>query len=256
VTDHEITITGLKQSIEYHFMVKGKDQSNNVYASGDNSVTPKSPPEITNLKTADVTEHGVTITFSTNVPTDALVTYVADRDQKKTGSQGKPDLETKHSIEIKNLDSGVPFTTSIKVRDQDGNETTLPGPNFTTGKDSVQPKIDQVRTDSALAQNDKVQTIVSWITDEPATTIFIYKEGNAGEQKEVKISNAYSTSHVAVITTFKPGVVYYFKVKSLDPSGNESVSNDYALLTPKSKDNIIQIIIKNFSDIFSWAKLN
>ncbi|MFA6383184.1 MAG: hypothetical protein WCX17_02055 [Parcubacteria group bacterium] len=253
-TDHEVSISGLKQNTEYHFMVKGKDQDNNVYASGDNSFTPKSPPEITSVKTADVTEHGVIITFITNVPTDALVTYIAAKDQENTGSQGKPDLETKHAVEIKNLDSGIDFTTSIKVRDQDGNETTQAGPNFTTGKDSAPPKIDQVRTDSALAQNDKVQTIVSWITDEPANTLFIYKEGNSGEQKEVKINSVYSTSHVAVVTIFKPGTVYYFKVKSVDPSDNVAVSSDFALLTPKNKENIIQIIIKNFSDIFGWAR--
>jgi len=253
-TDHEVSITGLKQSIEYHFMVKGKDQSNNVYASGDNSVTPKSPPQINSPKIADLTEHGATITFSTNIPTDSLVTYTATQDQKDTGSQGKPDLATTHSVEIKNLDSGVAFATSIKVRDQDGNETTQAGPNFTTGVDSIPPKIDQVRTDSALAQNNKVQTIISWLTDEPATTSLIYKEGNSGEQKEIKISSAYATSHVAVITIFKPGAVYYFKVKSVDPSENSAVSSDYALLTPKNKENIVQIIIKNFSDIFGWAR--
>ncbi|MDO8240355.1 MAG: hypothetical protein Q7T51_00535, partial [Candidatus Moranbacteria bacterium] len=111
-----------------------------------------------------------------------------------------------------------------------------------------------VRTDSALAQNDKVQTIISWTTDEPATTELIYQEGRNAEKKAIKISNALTTSHVAVITTFKAGVVYYFQVKSTDLSENEATSSDYALLTPKRKENVIQIIINNFQDIFSWAK--
>jgi hypothetical protein len=111
-----------------------------------------------------------------------------------------------------------------------------------------------VRTDSALAQNDKVQTIISWITDEPANTAVIYKEGQNAESREVKVSDNSTTNHIAVVTVFKPGTVYYFKVKSTDASGNASVSSDFALLTPKRKENIIQIIVSNFQDIFSWAK--
>jgi hypothetical protein len=61
---------------------------------------------------------------------------------------------------------------------------------------------------------------------------------------------------VAVITVFKPGMVYYFKVKSTDASGNLATSTDFALLTPKKKENIIQIIVGNFQDIFGWIKLN
>ncbi|EKD46635.1 MAG: hypothetical protein ACD_67C00135G0001, partial [uncultured bacterium] len=37
-------------------------------------------------------------------------------------------------------------------------------------------------------------------------------------------------------------------------SGNKAVSTDFALLTPRRRENIIQIIIGNFTDIFGWAK--
>jgi hypothetical protein len=70
----------------------------------------------------------------------------------------------------------------------------------------------------------------------------------------VKPSGQYTTNHIAVITAFKSGVVYYFQVKSTDESENTATSSDFALLTPKVKENIVQIIIGNFQDIFSWAK--
>jgi len=111
-----------------------------------------------------------------------------------------------------------------------------------------------VRTDSALTQNDNVQTIISWTTDEPANTSLLYREGQSGEEKEVKITDNETLNHVAVVTTFKPGVVYYFKVKSVDLSGNEGLSTEYALLTPKKKENVVQLIINNFQQIFGWAK--
>jgi len=251
---HEITISKLTAAQTYHLRVKGKDEDNNWFASADYTFEPKSPPQISNVKLANVTEHEAKVQFTTNVPTDALVTYTDPADNENSGSQGKPDMATNHEVELKNLTQGTTFALTIKVRDADGNETEQTAQNFTTGKDENPPKIDQVRTDSALTQNDNVQTIISWTTDEQATTSLIYKEGRNSEEKEVKISDNETLNHVAVITTFKSGVVYYFKVKSVDQSKNAGLSSEYALLTPKRKENVIQLIINNFEQIFGWAK--
>ena len=114
--------------------------------------------------------------------------------------------------------------------------------------------IDRVKTDSALTQTDKVQAIISWTTDEMSSGKILYKEGKSGDEKTFNVNDAPAFSHIGVITSFKSGTVYYFKVKSTDPAGNEGTSTDYALLTPKKTQNIIQIIIGNFTDIFGWAK--
>jgi chitodextrinase len=259
-TTHSVDITGLTQNTEYHFRVSGKDATNNIYSSGDLTFTPKSPPSITAVKTNSTTEHEAIISFTANVPTDALIVYTNTQNKEDTGSQGKPDLLTAHEITLKNLTSGATYSYTITAKDYDGNSSSFPetggvAPSFTTGKDENPPKIDQVRTDSALAQNNKVQTIISWITDEPATTQLTYQEGRNGEKKDLNFGNGqFTTNHVAVITSFKSGVVYYFQVKSTDQAGNTGSSSDFALLTPKQKENIIQIIINNFTDIFGWAK--
>jgi hypothetical protein len=105
-----------------------------------------------------------------------------------------------------------------------------------------------------LAQNDKVQTIISWKTDEQAYhKSVLYREGRNGEEKELKVSDNLTNAHIAVITTFKTGSVYTFKVKSSDASGNEALSGQYSLLTPRRKENIIQIITNNFQEIFGWV---
>lgn len=251
--NHEITLASLNSGVTYHFRVKGQDKDNNLYSSADYTFEPKSPPKIKDVKIEYAQEHSAKISFSTDVPTDALIVY-ADKENKSPGSQGNPQLTTSHAIELKNLLSGALYAFKIKVRDEQSNESEEDGPDFTTGKDETAPKIDQVRTDNALAQNDKVQTIISWITDEPATTILLYKESRTEQEKEITISNSFTPSHVAVITAFKPGQVYYFKVKSLDESGNTALSGEYALLTPKRKENIIQLIVNNFEDIFGWLR--
>ena len=253
VKEHELSISSLSSGETYHFRVKGEDENNNLYASNDYTFIPKSPPTISNIKVDSVSEHQATISFTTDVPTDSLVTYADLSNSENSGSQGKPELAANHQLELKNLSPGTNYSLVVKVRDEEGNETEETASNFTTGIDENPPLISQVRTESALAQSDKVQTIIHWETDEPANTSLIYKEGQYGEEKEVKINDNYTLNHVAVVTVFKPGTVYYFQVKSIDQAGNEAQSSEHAVLTPRRRENIVQIIINNFQEIFGWA---
>jgi len=254
VKEHELTITDLKPGEEYHLRVKGEDENGELFASSDITFQPKAPPKLSDFKVDSITEHGAIVTFATNVPTDALVTFVNTENAEDSGVQGNPVIDNNHSVKLKDLTSGVTFSVKIKVKDVDGNETEETFTNFTTTKDEQAPKIDRVKTDTALTQNDKVQAIISWTTDEMATGKILYKEGKAGEERTFKVNDQPSFSHVGVITSFKPGVVYYFKVKSADIVENEGTSTDFAVLTPKKRQNIIQIIIGNFTEIFGWAK--
>ena len=253
--NHEINISGLKQGILYHFRVQGEDAEKNVYSSGDYTFQPKSPPKIENLNISSVGEKEAKIAIKTDIPVDAIVSFQDTKNQENSGSQGSPALATQHNIELKNLTSGTTYSYTVKVTDEQGNQTESESGTFTTGKDENPPEINQVKTDSALTQNEKVQSIISWNTDEPATSVVFYKEGMNGEEKEINLGEVYSQNHMIVITSFKPGTVYHFKVKSVDEEGNERTSSDYALLTPKKRENIVQIIISNFQDIFGWAKL-
>jgi hypothetical protein len=251
--EHEITLSDLTPGETYHFRVRGEDEEKNIFASSDVTFQPKSPPKISDFKIDAIYEHGATITFNTNVATDMIVTYTDADNPDNSGFQGLPELTPKHEIVLKNLASGATFAIKVKVRDEIGNETEENFSTFSTIKDEKSPKIDNVRTESALMQDDKVQTIITWKTDEQSTSALIYREGKNGEEKEYKNSDSLSANHVVVITAFKSGTVYNFKVKSVDAAGNEAVSEYFSFLTPKMQDNIIQVIIKNFTEIFGWT---
>ncbi|NTW26982.1 MAG: hypothetical protein HGA36_01525 [Candidatus Moranbacteria bacterium] len=254
VKEHSILLSDLTPGETYHFRVKGEDEQKNVFASSDITFQPKAPPKISDFKIDEITEHGATVKFNTNVSTDALVSFTNTDDDKDAGVQGRPDYVSKHEIKLAGLTSGASFSVKLKVRDEDGNETEETFANFTTTKDENPPVIDRVKTDAALTQTDKVQAIISWTTDEMSTGEVIYKEGKTGDEKKFEVNSSPSFSHIGVITSFKAGVVYYFKVKSIDQAGNVANSTDYAVLTPKKRQNIIQVIIGNFTDIFGWAK--
>ncbi len=256
VNDHSIDLAGLNQGVIYHYRVKGLDKNKKLYASSDQTFEPKSPAEITNVSVDNIDEHGATVTFKTNVPTDSNVAYIDKGNNQEIGSQGSVNLTVDHNVRLTNLKQGTDFAVSITVSDEQGTQTKVDGPSFTTNKDEKPPVIENVKTDNALTQADGVQTIISWKTDEQSSTSIFYKEGHGGQEKEFKSVDALTTNHVGVITIFKPGTVYTFRVKSVDPSGNESISGDFVMLTPSKRANIIQVIIGNFGDIFSWVKLN
>jgi hypothetical protein len=253
--EHSISLSNLNQGETYHYRVKGKNRAGRWYASADNTFQPKSPAKISDISINDITEHGAIVTFKTDVPTDAEVKYTDVKDNQTTGSQGTRELSTDHKIELQNLNQGTTFSIVISVKDEQGTQSQINGPDLTTGKDEKPPVIENIKTDSALTQSDKVQTIISWKTDEQATTSILYREGRNGDEKSIDVTDNLTNSHIAVITVFKPGMVYNFKVKSIDASGNEAISSDFALLTPRRKENIIQIIINNFQDIFGWARM-
>ncbi|MGI6103727.1 MAG: hypothetical protein ACOYB5_00200 [Patescibacteria group bacterium] len=110
-------------------------------------------------------------------------------------------------------------------------------------------KISNVQNENHLQPQNKVQTIISWKTNFPATTVLEYSEGTNGERKKIVISDKKTIKHAAVLTTLKAGTVYYFKVISEDENGNLAVSKDYSLRTPIPKDTVLQQIAKNFKGL-------
>jgi hypothetical protein len=129
---------------------------------------------------------------------------------------------------------------------------------FTTVKDQAPPLISKVANESTLypSAEAKVQTIVSWSTDEPSYCQFYFREGIApgvepttlGENKEPK------SAHVQVVVEFLPSTVYQYWVDCKDLAGNRVKSENFVLFTPNKEKSIIDIILENFEGTFGWVK--
>ena len=70
-----------------------------------------------------------------------------------------------------------------------------------------------------------------------------------------QVSNEYTKNHVIVVTNLVPGNVYQYRVKSVDESGNITLSEAYTMLAPSTSESVIDVITKNFADIFGWLRL-
>lgn len=229
---------------------------NNKEALNANAV---SEAKISNLKVDQNLRGGLVITWDTDQKTNSIVQY--------RNLENNSDViigDTNHFVEKHSVSMGMTnvFDPKIKVISFD-----LMGRKAEVERDLTEFLIEKepetiqnpasenglvlrnINDESSLYSNEKVQSIISWYTNKPADSKVIYKEGKGGEEKEVSFGNKLSTEHMAVFTQFKPGMVYYFKVKSTDENGETAVSEEFSLLTPNGKEGIIRIIKNNIKQI-------
>jgi hypothetical protein len=120
--------------------------------------------------------------------------------------------------------------------------------------DNSKLSIANVQNESYLQPKNKIQAIISWTTNIPASTVLLYSEGEKGEEKELVANEQNQTKHAAIVTTLKAGTMYYFKVKSVDAKGNVVISDEYSMHTPNPKQTVLQAIADNFKALMYQIK--
>jgi hypothetical protein len=98
---------------------------------------------------------------------------------------------------------------------------------FVTDKDFNGPIISAVNSKSTtISGKNKIQTVITWNTDEPSTSQVLYSlgSGNGEYDQQSKENLDYVVNHITVLSDLKTGSVYRFKIISKDRSGNASES--------------------------------
>lgn len=147
----------------------------------------------------------------------------------------------------------------VKSRTASGDEVAAQPLTFVTTKDDAPPIISQVNNESTLypGADAKVQTIVSWETDEPSICQFFYSDNLAAKEEDalsLEPETGPLLAHVQVVTEFTPSTAYKFWVVCNDRNENPAKSEDFVLFTPEKEKSIIDIIIENFEGAFGWVK--
>lgn len=256
---HSINISNLSSGTLYHFRVRSVEDSGNILTSDDYAFTTYELPQITKYTLGEVKDTSIALQWISNIPIDSNVRYT-DTATNQTEMQGKEDRVTDHKLILENLDAGKSYKIEIQGRDEKGNMAEIPAFEVQTGIDNVPPELSQVRSQAAIlgGAEDKVQAIISWRTDELSDTKVLWDLGSTKGDKfsnETKVDPNLTTNHIAVITQFKPGTVYRFRVVSTDKFGNIATSSDYTILTPVRRQSVIQMIVNQFESIFGWMKI-
>lgn len=258
VKDHYVEINGLDPSTIYHFQVSSKSSLDLTGRSSDKTFKTKAiAPEIYNAQITKIEEEAATVRWSTNVPCSSVVEYTnLNTNQQKM--EGSSNFLTVHTVQLTNLVFDTYYSVVINVESEDGEKTKSIPLTFITIRDKYPPAISKVSTESTIypGSDNKIQTIASWRTDEPALCQLFYHQGLilAGEPDSLPIEESFGVKHVEVITNFLPSSVYKYWIVCEDEAENSVESEDFTMLTPSQEESILDIIIKNFESQFSWMK--
>jgi len=265
VSEHTVKISDLRSATKYHYQLRSQGAVGAVAKSRDYEfITPSDTLEIVVANVTDITASRITLQWRTNVDADGQVEYTPYNgtgalDTARRGTQGKTDFSLDHNIELTNLAPGTRYALRIISRDRSEKAVERVLGDATTLIDREGPQISQVDAQSTLypGVEAKVQTLMTWRTDEPSNSQVVFWAGlgaTQGEEMKTQESKEYTRNHVVVLTRQAPGAVYQYKVVSIDESGNKSESDTYTMLAATNTENVIDVIVKNFSDIFGWLK--
>lgn len=261
VKSHEVSLIGLDPATVYHFKVSSTDSVGLMGESKDDTFKTKSKqPQVENVIINRIQETSAMVNWSTGgVLAKGIVEYKNLR-TKQIKSAGNPIFATKHSVPLTGLEFGTRYEVTVTSVNEAGDQAVSRPITFATVRDVVAPLINKVNNESTLFPGEevKIQTILSWETDEPTLCQVFYVQGlvvqsESGASFMPKETNPL-TSHTQVIVGFAPATVYKFWVSCDDEAGNETRSEDFVLITPVKEKSIIDIILENFEGTFGWVK--
>ena len=263
--NHEVSLYNLSPNTVYHFQLRSKPRIGAVARSRDFTFqTSIEELAITSFFSQIIDDQTAVFKWVTNKESDSAVSFAPYHggdlaiDLTKTVKDNVNSVI--HEITISEFVGGTVYSVSLISNDEQGNRASEVFNNFSTAEDDAPPQVTRIKADSTvfLDRNNKTQTIISWMTNEPATSQIYYQEGVHGTNIELKesteLNTNYTKEHVIVITKFKPGIVYTFRVESIDSGGNKVLSKPHTFMTAKKKESIFQIIMNILENTFGWMK--
>ncbi len=252
---HSVILKSLEPGTQYHIQLRSATKIGTIGKSKDITFTTKFQKlEIT---LSEISDSGVLVGWITTRPTASFVEY---KDIKKgiATKEGNEVLTTTHLMRLNNLIQNTAYEIRGFGADVQGNVIESNKKSFTTLIDTKPPVISAMKIEHALManRNDRLQTIVFWKTDEPATSQIEYDEGPGNEilKQKTALEGSLTTNHVMVLNNIKPGTVYRVRVVTSDKNNNSAKSSVQSLLTPQKGESIFDIIGRNFEQSFGWLR--
>ncbi|MEK7189806.1 MAG: fibronectin type III domain-containing protein, partial [Patescibacteria group bacterium] len=156
----------------------------------------------------------------------SLGTITADNWVNATSINNEPTpqvVNTSQSVIISNLNPNTPYYFALKTADEKPNwsnlsnvasATTLPASQPPT--DTTAPEISQITVKPGINS-----AVINWLTNESADSQVAY--GVTNKLGSLKTSASFVTSHAIFLSNLSADTLYYFKVISVDASGNQAI---------------------------------
>lgn len=262
--NHQVVIYGLTPGKTYHYQLRNRSALG-VTAKSIDYIFKSAPeaPGITNYYVDVLSPEKAIFRWLTNQEADTSLRIIPYRGTSLIVSEAKTFSDKTssiiHQLQVDNLEGGVVYQVELSGKTKKNEVVNKVIDNFSTSKDDLAPIISQIRTEIAIVpgKEEKTQTIITWNTNEPATSQIYYKLGAGAFDKaqadKTTLDNNYIKKHVTLITKFQLGQVYSYRVESADTSGNTNLSQVYTVMIPKRAESIFEIILRILMQTFGWV---
>ncbi|PIY69511.1 hypothetical protein COY90_00275 [Candidatus Roizmanbacteria bacterium CG_4_10_14_0_8_um_filter_39_9] len=258
-SSYTVVLDSLLEGTAYHLRIAGEDDEGNIYYSDDYTFETLPTPKIINLKlqqVAGMPSATLRLLWASNTLISSIVTYYPTAYPERAIDSISLALKKNHEVILKNLVDDTEYTLVIKGKDSAGNESQTETKKVKTSNDMRAPEIQNMNVEATIigvGDTAKAQIVVSWDTDEPATTQVEYAQGTgSGYGQTTQEDSNLTTNHMVTITNLTAAKIYHLRASSKDKAGNIGQSFDTVIITPKSTKDALTLVIENLSKTFGF----
>jgi len=254
-------ISGLEDGTKYYYKINSFDNESNEYDGTILDFTTLPRPVISAVRiqqVANTAQSTILVSWKTNTGISSIIEYYPVGKPKEAMQVIDTELvKGEHKAVIRSLQAKKEYSLVVKGRDKAGNEAISDVQRFTTATDTREPKITNLFVEGSTSrqQKDTVQIIVSWSTDEPATSQVEYAEGTgAAYSYSTQVDENLTFNHIVLISDLEPSKVYHLRAISKDDAGNKTTSSDTVTITPKGQESALNLVIFNLQEVFGFIE--
>jgi hypothetical protein len=266
-SSYSVIMSDLEDGTKYYYQLNTFDSEGSEYTGEIHSFTTLPRPRVTDIKlqqVAGTAETTILVTWKSNTSITSVVTVYPSSDP--ASARNIIDLTLKegdHSQVVSSLLPATDYSLVVKGSDKLGNQATSAPITFTTASDTRPPSIINLKVIGGTvppvgfaAGTINAQLVVTWDTDEPATSQVEYGEGTGSEYSSKSTEDGnLTTNHVVVISGLTPSQVYHLRAISLDTAKNDGRSIDTVTIAPKATRSALDLVVSNLSQIFGNLKI-
>ncbi len=258
---YAVNLSGLADGTKYFYKINTFDSEGDEYEGTVLDFTTLERPRISNVQIQQVlgtAQPTVLVTWESNTEISSIVTYYPTDNLAKALDEVNVELQSgTHRMVVRGLVPTTSYTLIVSGRDFAGNEASSDPQTFTTSTDTRPPLISNLKiegtTQKAAGGEQQAQLIISWDTDEAGTSQVEYGEGSGTVYSQKTQEDANETfNHLVVISGLSPSRVYHLRALSKDSAGNLTQSIDKTVITPKSTDLALDLVITNLREAFGF----
>ncbi len=254
-TTYSVVLDSLNDGTKYTFKLNGVDADGNEYQGNSYSITTLPRPKISNVRFQPIEgepSSTMRVTWDTNVLANSVLSYGV-RDGKRIEVLGNT-LTLNHEILIRDLIDASIYTLTAESTDAGGVQAISDTQTFNTKLDTRAPKISNVSVEVTLkgsGTDSRGQVIVSWKTDEKATSQIAYGIGQSAQLTSTNAEDVrLTTEHTVVLSDFSPSTIYRLTPVSRDKANNTSKQNIQTVIVGRGTENIFGIVLNSLQKIF------